>query len=231
MPAAQAIGDDPADHHADETAERERPADRPAGLLDRDAEVAHRERCRPQADPVGDKGVEAVGDHDRNERRVGDDERVGRQIAALERGRPGKDGISAEPDRGPLRPRFAIRQQDRNHPRHDAEREQIDRQRLRAAARRADQREGRDDRDEIGEQRLERCGVAFGLGQALHRAALGFAQGRDEDGDEQAGEANRDERRLPAVQPERAALRVSLVPAVDDHPGDAERHAAADVKA
>src|SRR3546814_6081132 len=60
-------------------------------------------------------------------------------------------------------------------------------------------------------------------GDAVDEAAHRLAQRRDPRREQQAGDADRHERRLPADEAEGAAVRIGIVPALDDEAADHQR--------
>ncbi len=109
-------------------------------------------------------------------------------------------------------------------------RDHIDDQRARAITCRTDQRQRRQDGEQFGEEIAERRRVRRRRRQSLRHAADRLAQRRDPQRDDETGNADDQECRLPAVQAERTAQRVSIVPALDDQAANAERQSAANVK-
>src|SRR3546814_2807283 len=64
----------------------------------------------------------------------------------------------------------------------------------------------------------------------VHRAAHGLAEARDPQRNQQPRDADREERRLPADETDRAARGIGVIPCLDDQRADEQRHAAAEVK-
>ena len=232
MPAAQRVRD-PATHgHPDEAGYRRGQADPQADLIGGQAEAAPRIAGREGGHRIADESVEPISDHHRNEGATAEGQGEGRAVAAPQRVGPGKDGIDADPHRGPLRRRLARQQhQHRDGASHQQQDQHIADQRMRAAPGGADQRQRRDDgqqfRDEAGGGRRRTSRAA-----AFRLAPDGFAQRRDQDGEDQPRHAHGQEGGLPPGKAHRAAMiGIGPVPSLDDQPADEQRQAAADIDA
>ena len=89
----------------------------------------------------------------------------------------------------------------------------------------------RQDARQVAPEARERVGDGGWRRQAVGAAADRLLQRRHPQGEEQAGETDGEERRLPADQPERPAAGEVRVPRLDDDGADQQRDAAAEVEA
>ena len=191
---------------------------------------AHEVRSDPEARSVRPERGEAEAEVREDERAVPEDEIEVLAAPQVQSLRPREDGIEARGERDPLRGIPEEAGEDPREAREAAERRDVpeDARRSRAGRGEREEREGRKHGRGLAQERPH----GRRRERRVRRGARGLLQAPHPRGEDEARQADGEERGLPAAQAERArARRERGVPAVDDEAPDPEAETRAEVDA